>query len=852
MLPQSTVSAPSIDLFSFPVQSVTRPSWKDLAHFSASDSSTPVKPPPTTTPNETTPVRVAYQLGPAPKAQERYLRSTAASQYPSKQDPIPTKQASLPPFPTTPAPTPSSHLQHSPAVSTPGLRIFEFQYDTFTRDHLAALVDEIDELGASRGATRIEDHAWETSFIDVVQPHDAASESDEDAVERSTKRIRLSPVDNRRASGREDWSRRAGGSSGRGSFERRSGYGASRRRGREQTSPMSVEQLSGQGTTTTRDRLGQANALLDKIRARTAERDRIKAETGPSPMGDEERRGVFEAGSSDEEGDTTEVLPRVERHVSPRRTLRHISASDEGDQDLQHAFPATHADDISSAIRAAYGTTSSTTSDFDEPQSAPPSPSKRHFARTPVSRRSRTSESPAEVRTSTSSNGTQDEETPQRARRTSLTTIGPNDVKAILTSASAPSRMVFDQAQGCWIKAPRPISIVPGSAISRSMRDLVLQEEQEDGGEQSGSTEDDPFADFDDSRNSSELVETEVDLGLSGLGIFAGTPGTPAAVVSPLDANYFEAPPPGTTTAEIHQAEDEAVWGIAGGSTGDIEAAISECFDGELDPLDVEESPFQLYTAAMDAREPAVVELVSAPSPAVSTPLRRPVAPSPVPTNLTPRPVPITAPSFLPRSALKPTVRSQSEPGLHTPTQADVDPKGPRSVSFSDGKTTGQMQGLDVRRGSGLKYEVGEVDSPTGFVEWVKEPESVAGESHSVHLPTDDDTDADPFAGLDSTPDSSILALTPLMPSGLKTTPLGRPRSGSQPRTFRRTTAADATFLTECSFGVSHELLVRYITDVEPFEPNWEGLTSIDLAKKGVESLVRLKEFIPRLDEGIL
>lgn len=59
---------------------------------------------------------------------------------------------------------------------------------------------------------------------------------------------------------------------------------------------------------------------------------------------------------------------------------------------------------------------------------------------------------------------------------------------------------------------------------------------------------------------------------------------------------------------------------------------------------------------------------------------------------------------------------------------------------------------------------------------------------------------------------------------------------------------ANATFLTECSFAVSHDRLVQVITDVEPFEPYWENITSIDLSKKNVESAARLKEFLPKLD----
>lgn len=59
---------------------------------------------------------------------------------------------------------------------------------------------------------------------------------------------------------------------------------------------------------------------------------------------------------------------------------------------------------------------------------------------------------------------------------------------------------------------------------------------------------------------------------------------------------------------------------------------------------------------------------------------------------------------------------------------------------------------------------------------------------------------------------------------------------------------ANATFLTECSFGVAHDRLVQVITDVQPFEPHWEELGSIDLSNAKLESVARLKEFLPRLD----
>lgn len=70
-------------------------------------------------------------------------------------------------------------------------------------------------------------------------------------------------------------------------------------------------------------------------------------------------------------------------------------------------------------------------------------------------------------------------------------------------------------------------------------------------------------------------------------------------------------------------------------------------------------------------------------------------------------------------------------------------------------------------------------------------------------------------------------------------------------RSFRsRGGRGDQTFLTECSFGVAHDRLVQLITDVQPFEPYWEQLRTIDLSNKGIDSLARLKEFLPALDEA--
>lgn len=87
-------------------------------------------------------------------------------------------------------------------------------------------------------------------------------------------------------------------------------------------------------------------------------------------------------------------------------------------------------------------------------------------------------------------------------------------------------------------------------------------------------------------------------------------------------------------------------------------------------------------------------------------------------------------------------------------------------------------------------------------------------------------------------------------PSGLV------PRGDSASRTFSRTpktrtseVAGETTLLTtEASFRITHEQLVRVLTTVEPYEPYWETLKVMDIRRKGVESLNRLKELMPNLD----
>ena len=76
-----------------------------------------------------------------------------------------------------------------------------------------------------------------------------------------------------------------------------------------------------------------------------------------------------------------------------------------------------------------------------------------------------------------------------------------------------------------------------------------------------------------------------------------------------------------------------------------------------------------------------------------------------------------------------------------------------------------------------------------------------------------------------------------------------RPATSSpKQRTNTSSQFPNATFLTECSFGVAHDRLVEVITDIQPFEPYWDSLSSVDLSGRKLDSVARLKEFLPRLD----
>ena len=59
----------------------------------------------------------------------------------------------------------------------------------------------------------------------------------------------------------------------------------------------------------------------------------------------------------------------------------------------------------------------------------------------------------------------------------------------------------------------------------------------------------------------------------------------------------------------------------------------------------------------------------------------------------------------------------------------------------------------------------------------------------------------------------------------------------------------DMTLLTDASFNFAHDKVLEAITDVEPWEPGWDELQTVNLSRRRLESCVRLKEFLPMLEE---
>ncbi|GAA5874446.1 hypothetical protein JCM1840_000783 [Sporobolomyces johnsonii] len=861
------------------------------------------------------------------------------------------------------------------------LRLFQPTYDTYTRTHLAHIVDDL-----------VDNNSYSYSYSDPEAEGGGAETSEEgflghEGASRSSKRIKLSPREDVRAALEEVSERKEeeeeAGEDEEGeatpirptSERRRRTPRSSERRRRDQRerrgtltllrsgrsihfSPLTggtptptrapVQEESENdppktvGRARARERFTEANEIMERIRRRTEERE-------------ERKRGMISNGEKEGEKPANSPALRSSRPPSPSSSPEHEADSD-APPPLPHLAAAA-----SASLRSA----------LSNPSSPLPSPARptlirststsasvglglangglrlpstlaaasekggsigrRHFARTPIgAKNGRRGKRMAAFDAAAWEESEDDEDAqedgegedelpslpalpvptpsfassavssaiaptpvakPTHARHPSITTIHPSslDAQRLLATAGSAAQakgMTFDQESRRWIRTPRRVAAP--SAHS-------LPEAEEEGEEQD---ESDPFRDFSELKSPASSSAAAPTPAPASTSIAPAVLPSPASTASRADLDALPRPGDGSGSLKAADLLLLSGLGITKGTPPllappkeDEEKVVEKSPEGrcyfEAPPTEEErrEEEGPLLTLEEDEEDSATWGRGESSKPQPSPPRQSASAPALSPATgppATPAPSSRSAPPSrsnstpFPRSALKPSSRAHSDPLAFAST--------PRSVSFSDGKTSGKIEGLvplGFAGGSRLKFEMsastaettasgigggpGELEldeTAAGQRERTLQPEEQGGASFArkgeVEKAFEDALDATPKARARTLPPTPAEPTdTSLVLSSLDSfAPSVRPRPSSantsRSRTFSRTPAsgtANATFLTECSFGVSHDRLLQFITDVEPFEPDWEGLRSIDLSGKRAESVVRMKEFLPRLDE---
>lgn len=203
-----------------------------------------------------------------------------------------------------------------------------------------------------------------------------------------------------------------------------------------------------------------------------------------------------------------------------------------------------------------------------------------------------------------------------------------------------------------------------------------------------------------------------------------------------------------------------------------------------------------------------------------------------------------------PRSALKNGTGSLTPASaIRTPNNL-FSPAHRRSVSFSDGRKDGKIKGLG-READGETH-IPEPDCV--FPVATSAPFVASARGNRIAAILEDLAEPEPSFE-DQTPSKASTSSRP--PTGaIKAFALQVQSNTSSRRPFTRSlkeqdlslAQGNQTLLTECSFGVAHDKLVHVITDVHPYVPHWDTLGHINLSRKGIESVARLKEFLPQLD----
>ncbi|KAJ6466377.1 hypothetical protein C8R45DRAFT_839425 [Mycena sanguinolenta] len=365
-----------------------------------------------------------------------------------------------------------------------------------------------------------------------------------------------------------------------------------------------------------------------------------------------------------------------------------------------------------------------------------------------------------------------------------LRTIAPKDLPML------PDRMgdmMFDKVMMKWVKSVHNDSVIPEEPSEDPFGDIE-------------SLRDDTRAEERDGRG--DATEDEEEMELTSFSTDAS--GRVVTVMTGIDTNELQ-----DTTTDSEGENDAVV-------TGELEHTVPLRRDSETESEDEDVGNETELPNQHMANSESLTDAF-APPPIVVTAFTTP----PPSATKTPASALKTRSAATPSSALKDPNQSRYCTPRHTHR---------RSVSFSDGKRDGPIRGL----GSATV-----------------EPSARSKRIAEMLARSDSEPDSDsPIKGSSaraSGSGSSLVSATPASSNASGST--SRSRVFSRSHASRSVGHKNGTFLTECSFGVAHDRLVEVLTDVEPFEPHWETLNRVDLSDRRLESAARLKEFLPSLDE---
>ncbi|WWC66241.1 uncharacterized protein I206_100142 [Kwoniella pini CBS 10737] len=725
------------------------------------------------------------------------------------------------------------------------LRLFRSTYDTYTREHLSALVDSIAiEPSPSPPSQPSARGLREWSPAESASPSASGSTpSSMSSDGRSSKRLRLSPASPpKRTSGLRDW-----GAQGRAMMERIRGRDTADETTTSASRSATTASVPGEPglyeigrleltweiedgptvdyanlpptppldnaprhdkpthrsnpSTTSSGYLRAAEDIMARIKSRKVSESASGVENSPVAIGgrrvlsESDENRMWEAGAEDYAKSRNRSKP------SPRRMLRRLSASDE----IQRALHEDSGDEQPQRPRLEERRPTIASNDQHE---APVQSAGAPFDADDLNRymSSSTHASTAISTSFVKHRGPKGKATSAPGMRM----IRPDDIQGVVPDRIG--KMRFDRAGMRWVREElAPLDEAGESKLGGS--------------------------------------EESVD-------VFAGMESLPEERNGSLhqaEISVFSISSASTTTSEsgiIHEAEQTRIIDDGFSDTGsELEepTEMPEIRPTAPSPKSLEVSPHR----------PMIHHATSAP--AVMTPTPSAYAPKPIRSAL--RNAATPAGVFKKRTGWSDELTPAGSRGV-TPGSS-----GKRSVSFSDGKRNGKIIGLEVE----IKATTTKWTSTTEEVDLFNEDSTshngVVGESSKSFLPSartkriqgllenmeemslEDETPSKPSRGVVDRPASRASSVH--SSDSESTVPIqsfrGRSFRGRTPRN-----PGDATFLTECSFGVAHDRLVELITDVHPFEAHWENLKSVNLKGKGADSVARLKEFLPALDEANL